>query len=65
MDNPDGLFTVGILREKIKGLPDEMIVATEIWDGSQLEIHGVEAKVEEYKNYPNEGDCRKVLVIAP
>jgi len=64
MDNPDGLLTVGMLREKIQDLPDDMIVATEIWDGSQLEIHGPEAEVREYRNYPKEGDRCKVLVIA-
>jgi len=49
MDNPDALFTVGMLREKINHLPNDMIIGHRIHDGSDVEIHGVEAEVQEYK----------------
>ena len=65
MDNPNAVFTLRMLKEKIKDLPDDLLVGAEIFEGCAVEIHGVDVEIREYDPwYESKYSGRKVLVIS-
>lgn len=56
--------TVADLKLAIKDLPDDMIIGGEIWDGSAVEINGVDIKIVTYEGDNEDVKGNPVLVIA-
>ena len=56
--------TVADLKVAIKDLPDNMILGAEIWDGSAIEINGIDIKLVTYEGDNDDVKGKTVLVIA-
>ena len=52
------------LKVAIKDLPDNMILGAEIWDGSAIEINGIDIKLVTYEGDNDDVKGKTVLVIA-